>query len=163
MRKRLFIAAAIVLVQVWFLFVALPALAQSVPAVGAKVPVPAVGIPSDPSLPTITLPTSLSGYWDLVIAALAPIIVTFVSKYVPKLPKNLLPVVAPVAGVVSAHVLSLLTNMHLSWFDAAKAGALAVFVREVINQNVSKYLNVSWGAQAITAAPAATAPAPKAA
>ena len=136
MRKRLFTVLGLIAIQLLFVLFAIPALAQTSPS---------AGIPAVPGMPYVNMPTSLSGYWDLVIAAIAPFIVTGIAKVVPKLPRNLLPLVTPIVGVVVAHILSLLTNMHLSWFDAAKAGALAVFVREVVNQNVSKYLNVTWG------------------
>lgn len=141
MRKRALLVLGFLALQVAFLFGAIPALAQvSGPVVGAPLQIPAV-----PGMPWINIPTSLSGYWDLVIGAVAPFIVTFLAKVIPKLPRNLLPLLAPAVGVVLAHILGHLTSLHLSWFDAAKAGALAVFVREVINQNVSKYLNVTWG------------------
>lgn len=113
----------------WLWFCGLLCLA--VPAVFAQtnaVPVPA------------PLPQTVSQYWDLVIAAVTPLIVTGVWKLVPKIPKWVLPVSTPVIGILLGLALDKLTSANLGWVDMAKAGALAVFIREVVNQAITKQL-----------------------
>lgn len=86
------------------------------------------------------LPKTLSQYWDLAIAAVTPLLVTGISKVVPKLPKWVLPTVTPVIGIGLGLLINWLASANLGWVDMAKAGALAVFVREVINQAITKRL-----------------------
>jgi hypothetical protein len=86
------------------------------------------------------VPTDLVGYWDLVIAAVSPLIVTGVAKLVPHVPKLVLPSITPLVGIGVGLALNKLAGANLSWYDMGKAGALAVFVREVINQAITKRL-----------------------
>lgn len=86
------------------------------------------------------LPQTVSQYWDLVIAAVTPLIVTGVWKVVPKIPKWVLPVSTPVIGILLGLAIDKLTTANLGWVDMAKAGALAVFIREVVNQAITKQL-----------------------
>jgi hypothetical protein len=78
--------------------------------------------------------------WDLAISIVTPVIVTSIAKYIPKLPKWALPVSTPLIGMVLGIVLDKLGAASLSWFDTAKAGALAVFIRESWNQAVTKQM-----------------------
>lgn len=75
--------------------------------------------------------------WRLVIGIITPLIILGVSK-IPKLPRNYLPVLAPFVGLLIDWGLSQVNGMHLPWWDAAQAGALGVFIREVINQAVTR-------------------------
>lgn len=90
-----------------------------------------------PELPA-DLPKSVSQFWDYGIALVTPLIVTGVYKLVPKIPKWVLPTITPFVGIGLGLGLNALTTADLGWVDMAKAGALAVFVREVINQAVTK-------------------------
>jgi len=92
-------------------------------------------ITSAPSLPQTT-----SQYLDLIIAGVTPVIVTGIYMLVPRVPKFVLPLITPVVGVGLGLLLNWLTKINLGWVDMAKAGALAVFVREVVNQAVTKRL-----------------------
>ena len=86
------------------------------------------------------IPTDLVGYWDLAIAAISPLIVTFVAWVAPRIPKVLLPSMTPLVGIAVGLALNKLAGANLSWYDMGKAGALAVFVREVVNQAITKRL-----------------------
>lgn len=86
------------------------------------------------------LPTNVSQYWDLIIAAVTPLIVTGIWKLVPKIPTWVLPVSTPVIGILLGLGIDALTKANLSWVDMAKAGALAVFIREVVNQAITRQL-----------------------
>jgi len=91
-----------------------------------------------PVLPGI--PQSAGAIWDAAIAGVAPIIVWLVRKIIPKIPTMLLPMITPVIGIGLGLLLNRFANADLSWFDMAKAGALAVFVRETVNQAITKQL-----------------------
>jgi len=84
------------------------------------------------------LPKTASEYWVLAIAGLTPLIVNGIKKLVPKLPVWLLPLSTPFLGVGLGYGMNALTSANLGWVDMAQAGALAVFVREVWNQTVTK-------------------------
>ena len=88
----------------------------------------------------VTLPQTPAQYWDLAIAGLTPFLVGLVRKVVPKIPSFLLPLSTPLVGIVLGLATNWLANSHLGWVDMAKAGALAVFVREAYNQAVTKQL-----------------------
>lgn len=92
-----------------------------------------------PELPA-DLPRSVSQFWDYGIALVTPLIVMGVYKLVPKIPKWVLPTITPFVGIGLGLGVNALTSADLGWVDMAKAGALAVFVREVINQAVTKQL-----------------------
>lgn len=89
-----------------------------------------------PPLPD--LPQTVSEYWKYAIAALTPIIVWGVRKLVPKIPTVLLPVSTPFIGLLLGLGLKQLAGLNLTWVDMAEVGALAVFIREVINQAITK-------------------------
>ena len=86
------------------------------------------------------VPADVGGYWDLAIAAISPIIVTGIAFIVPKLPKLVLPSITPLVGIGVGLALNKFAGADLGWYDMGKAGALAVFVREVINQAITKRL-----------------------
>lgn len=97
---------------------------------------PTNGVP-DPGAGT-GLPTSKSDLWTYAISALSPIIVWLVAKFMPFVPKQFLPVISPFVGILLGLALNKLGQTNLGWVDMAKAGALAVFVRETINQWITK-------------------------
>jgi MFS superfamily sulfate permease-like transporter len=103
---------------------------------------------------TAPLPQTVSQYWDLIIAAVTPLIVTGVWKLMPKIPKWVLPVSTPVIGILLGLAMNKLASANLGWVDMAKAGALAVFVREVINQAVTQQLQPPTPAPSIPVPPA---------
>ncbi len=92
-----------------------------------------------PTLPEGQLPKTLGDYWDLVIAGVTPLIVSFVHYLVPKIPKLALPLMTPFVGIGLGLLLNRLTDANLGWVDMAKAGALAVFIYEVVTRSVTKY------------------------
>jgi len=91
-----------------------------------------------PVLPGI--PQEAGAFWDMAIAGVSPFIVWLVRKIIPKIPTMLLPMITPVIGIGLGLLLNQFANTNLSWFDMAKAGALAVFVRETVNQAITKQL-----------------------
>lgn len=95
-----------------------------------------------PVTPVAGLPGSMQEYWMLGIAALTPLIVTGVWKLVPNVPKWALPTMTPVLGILLGMGVNWLGNQQLAWVDMAQAGALAVFIREVFNQAITKNLIV---------------------
>lgn len=84
------------------------------------------------------LPTNVSGYWELAIAGITPMLVTGLRWVAPKIPTMVLPLVTPFVGIGLGFAMNALGNAHLGWVDMAKAGALAVFVREAVNQVITK-------------------------
>lgn len=92
-----------------------------------------------PTLPA-DLPKTVSQYWDLAISIVTPLIVTGVWKFIPKVPKWVLPTITPLIGIGLGLLVNKLANANLGWVDMAKAGALAVFIREVINQAITKHM-----------------------
>ena len=88
----------------------------------------------------VPLPTTALDYWDLAIGALSPIVVWALSLIVPKIPRAFLPALTPVVGIGLGLLVNWLASQNMSWFEAAKAGAMAVFFREMTNQWVTKRL-----------------------
>lgn len=84
------------------------------------------------------LPQTASQYWDLAIAVATPSIVFGIYRLVPKIPKWILPASTPFIGILLGLAVQVLTPLNLTWMDMAKAGALAVFIREVFNQAVTQ-------------------------
>lgn len=97
-----------------------------------------------PTVPDATtpapLPTTLLNYWELAIAGLTPLIVTGIWKLVPKIPSAVIPLTTPVIGILLGLLMNWLGKANLSWVDMGTAGALAVFVREAVNQAITKRL-----------------------
>jgi len=104
-----------------------------------------------PELPA-DLPKSVSQFWDYGISLVTPLIIMGVYKLMPKIPKWVLPTITPLVGIGLGLAVNALTSANLGWVDMAKAGALAVFIREVINQAVTKNMTSS--------TPAPTPPTP---
>ncbi len=98
----------------------LPAL--SVDATGAAAPLPSTGNP------TI----------DAIITVLVPVLVTGLKKLCAakgfRIPKAVWPITTPFLGLLIGQLLCWLLSVEASVFDLAKAGALAVFVREALDQ-----------------------------
>ena len=86
----------------------------------------------------VPLPTTALDYWDLAIGAVSPIVVWGLSKIVPKIPRAFLPALTPAVGILLGAIINWLSQQNMSWFEAAKAGSMAVFFREVTNQWVTK-------------------------
>ena len=91
-----------------------------------------------PALPD--LPQTVSEFWKYGIAAITPIIVWGIRALAPKIPTVLLPVSTPFIGLALGLALKWLAGVDLPWIDLAEAGALAVFIRETVNQAVTKPL-----------------------
>lgn len=88
---------------------------------------------------TAPLPQTKSEFWTFAIAFVSPLIVWGVSK-IPDLPKKILPAITPLVGIGLGAGLKWLEAANLTWVDTAQAGALAVFIREVFNQWVTRPL-----------------------
>lgn len=84
--------------------------------------------------------TSKDAAWSYVISAISPIVVWLFTKVIPKLPKPVLPAITPLIGITVGLGLNALAGTNLGWIDMAKAGAMAVFIRETINQLVTKQI-----------------------
>jgi hypothetical protein len=118
-------------------------------------------VPSSPTSLT-DFPTSTDALWSYAISFISPFIVWLMAKFVPKIPTAFLPAVTPLVGLGLGFALNKLGGAHLSWIDMAKAGALAVFIRETTNQWVTKSINGERPEGLLAATPAAAAPAPDA-
>lgn len=88
--------------------------------------------------PLPELPQSPAQYWDLAIGAITPLLVQLIKTLAPQIPKMALPMVTPLLGIGLGAGLNYLGATHLDWVDMAKAGALAVFIRETFNQAITK-------------------------
>ena len=85
------------------------------------------------------LPMSKDQFWAWGIAAVTPVITWLFGK-IPQLPRPVLPVLTPFIGMVLGFILKKAEAAHLSWYSAAAAGSMAVFIRESVNQLVTKQL-----------------------
>jgi hypothetical protein len=104
-----------------------------VPVMHTNVPFQDIGTPPLP--PLVLLPPSPSDFWVLGIGLVTPIIVSGVRRLVPAIPTILLPAVTPVIGLLIGLGLHY-AGQNFGWWDGAKAGALAVFFREVVDQAI---------------------------
>jgi hypothetical protein len=86
------------------------------------------------------LPDSNAAFWVLGISAVTPLLVTGIWKLVPGIPKLVLPSITPVLGVLLGLLVNWVGKQQLEWVDMAQAGALAVFVREVFTNAITKHL-----------------------
>ena len=84
------------------------------------------------------IPTDPTSLWDVGIAVVIPMIVQGIKWLAPKIPSAILPFTTPVLGLIIGLALNYFNIHHFSWWDAAKAGALAVSIREMWNQAVTK-------------------------
>lgn len=80
------------------------------------------------------LPQTKSEFWTLAIAGVTPLIMALIYKVMPKVPKLVIPVATPFVGIGLGLAMNALAKANLGWVDMAQAGALAVFIREVVNQ-----------------------------
>lgn len=78
--------------------------------------------------------------WNLIISVVTPTIIWLIAKYVPKVPKMFLPALTPAVGVLLGMLLNWLADLNMGFIEMGKAGALAVFVRETVNQGVKAYI-----------------------
>lgn len=76
----------------------------------------------------------LPGLLPTVLAFLSPLLTAGVKKVVPKIPKVLVPLTSAAVGTVGAVAADYLTGSHLGAVGGAVAGAVGVFVREVVDQ-----------------------------
>jgi hypothetical protein len=115
-------------------------------------------VPSSPTSLT-DFPTSTDALWSYAISIVSPVLVWLLAKYAPMIPKPFLPVVTPLIGLGLGFTLNKLAGANLGWVDMAKAGALAVFIRETTNQWITRQLNGEAAAdKAAAAAPAPSTP-----
>lgn len=87
---------------------------------------------------TAPLPQSTAQFWDFGIAAVTPVIVWFIRKLAPQIPTLFIPFSAALIGMGLALLLDKLNAANYGWYDAGRAGALSVFVREIFSQTVTK-------------------------
>lgn len=92
--------------------------------------------------PAPTTPISLP---HLLISVITPVVVWGISKVVPVIPRSWLPLLAPLVGALVQHLVDYVTGLNLTWLDGATAGGLGVFVREVVNQQVTKRIEAEDG------------------
>lgn len=88
---------------------------------------------------TANLPSSKEQFWTWGISLVTPVIIWLVGK-IEKLPRPVLPLLTPVVGIALGLALKHLANLNLGWMDMAQAGTVAVFIREAVNQVITKQL-----------------------
>jgi hypothetical protein len=88
---------------------------------------------------TAPLPSGKTEFWTWAISIVTPLIVYGFGK-IPQLPRPVLPILTPVIGVALGLIMRKLVALNLSWVDMAQAGAVAVFIRESVNQLVTKQM-----------------------
>jgi MFS superfamily sulfate permease-like transporter len=81
--------------------------------------------------------------WAYAIAIVTPLVIAGAKKLIPQVPKWLLPCISPLVGIVLGWALNAVTSANLSWVDAGQLGALGVFIREVVDQCVTKQLKAT--------------------
>lgn len=97
-----------------------------------------------PNVDEAPLPKSVFEFWTYAIALITPLVVWGVSK-IPNLPKAILPTITPFIGIGLGFAMKKLELANLAWVDMAQMGALAVFIREIFNQWVTKQLDGTAG------------------
>lgn len=139
--KSMAFGAAVVLL----LMLGVSAMAQDTNVVSAV----ATNNPLAPFDPAVgSLPSTKTEFWKWAISAITPVIIWLCAKFIPKIPDGALPVLTPIVGIGLGYGLNALAGLHLGWVDMGQAGAVAVFIREVINQNVTQHLNGEKAAKA---------------
>lgn len=98
---------------------------------------------NDPAFDPVTapLPKDVGGYWEYGIAIVTPLLVWLFARFGPSVPVLVLPMLAPVVAIGLGLILNQLSSANLAWVDMAKAGTLAVFIRELTNQLLTKRMN----------------------
>lgn len=84
-------------------------------------------------------PNTKEEFWVWAISLVTPAIVWLFGK-IPQLPRPILPMLTPAIGIALGLGLRQLANLHLNWVDMAQAGTVAVFIRETVNQLVTKQM-----------------------
>jgi hypothetical protein len=90
-----------------------------------------------PFKPAGEFPSTKQDFWKWGISCVTPVIVWLFGK-IPKLPRPVLPILTPFVGVILGLILRWLAGLNLGWVDMAQAGMVAVFIRESINQLITK-------------------------
>lgn len=111
--------------------------------------------------PAVNVAISPMENTELIITFITPIIVHVVNKITPEIPSNLrflLPLSTPFIGIALASIINYLSGQNLTWWDGAKAGAIAVAVREVWNQTITKQMLAAKENQQATPNPPPTPP-----
>lgn len=121
------------------------ALSCSVFSYAQQLPVPTVAVVATTnSVPGVTdmltAPPSANDLWTAAISAVTPLLVWALARYVPRIPRSVLPLTTPFIGILLGLILNQLAKLHLTGIDMAKAGGLAIAIREVVNQTVTKRL-----------------------
>lgn len=116
-------------------------------------------------IPIGDIPVTRSQLWMFAIASVTPLIIHGIKTVVPRIPKPMLPISTPIVGVLLGLLVNWLAGKQLAWLDMTSAGAMAVFVREAWNQNVTRALvrahEIPTAPPPPPAPPAAPAPAPE--
>jgi|KBSSwiStaDraftv2_1062776.scaffolds.fasta_scaffold00198_43 hypothetical protein len=92
------------------------------------------------------LHTSQTELWKYAIAVVTPLAISLVKWGVPKVPKLLLPSLAPFVGIALGFALNAVGMAHVTWVDGALLGGFGVAIREVLDQAVK--LQQSQGSKA---------------
>lgn len=88
---------------------------------------------------TADFPRTKEQFWTWGISLITPIIIYGFGK-IPQLPRPVLPLLTPLVGLLLGVALQKLAALNLTWMDMAQAGTVAVFIRESVNQLVTKQL-----------------------
>lgn len=88
---------------------------------------------------TANLPGTKEEFWTWGISLVTPVIIWLVGK-IDKVPRPILPLLTPLVGIVLGLALKHLAALKLGWVDMAQAGTVAVFIRESVNQVITKQL-----------------------
>ena len=101
--------------------------------------VASIAIAQTNSVPAIPgVPADSLGWVNLLIAGLTPIVISGIKKVVPKIPTVALPFAAPIVGVILTQIEAFVTGHSTSLVTGAVAGALGLYLREVVDQSKQK-------------------------
>ena len=84
-----------------------------------------------PTSPTNPFPVGKDAIWFAFIP-LVTFILTWLAGKAKSLPKELLPILTPIFGVLVGVVIEKLTNANFPWWSQAGAGAISVMIYETI-------------------------------
>lgn len=88
-----------------------------------------------PAIPD-PLHTSQAELWKYGIAVVTPLLIALVKWGVPKVPKVLLPSLAPFVGVALGLAFNAVGLANLTWVDGALLGGFGVAIREIVDQAI---------------------------
>lgn len=94
----------------------------------------------DPATPP---PADLLGWVNLIIVALTPIVIAGIKKLAPRIPTMLLPFIAPLIGLALNYIASFATGHAANPIVGAVAGALGVWLRELVDQTKKKVVETA--------------------